>query len=91
MSLIGATSLALGSVSAQTPPEGSQDPLCHCFGWVHGPDHGTSCSTTHAGCEAEARQTSRDHTPCREARRPRCYDDAFVGGAHYVSPEGVRP
>ncbi|MBN8612453.1 MAG: hypothetical protein J0L92_17805 [Deltaproteobacteria bacterium] len=85
MSLLGVTSLALG-VSAQTPPESSEATRCHCFGWVHGGDHGTSCSTTRAGCEAEARESSRDHTPCQEARRPRCYDDAFIGGAHMERP-----
>lgn len=75
-------------VHAQTPPQTGQPTRCHCFGWVHGSDHGTSCSTTRAGCEAEARETSRDHTPCREAERPGCYDDAFIGGAHHIRREG---
>jgi hypothetical protein len=59
---------------------------CHCFGWVHGPDHGTSCSTTRARCEAEARESTRDHTECRQARLPRCSDHAVIDGVRMERP-----
>lgn len=69
---------------APAPPPPTVE--CHCFGWVHGPDHGTSCSTTRAGCAAEARGSTRDHTECRPARLPRCADHAVIDGVRMERP-----
>lgn len=70
-------------LAAVPPPPGVQ---CHCFGWVHGDDHGHSCSTTLAGCEAEAEASMRDHTECRPATLPRCSDEAIIDGHRMERP-----
>jgi len=65
------------------PPPGVR---CYCFSWVHLADHGSSCSTTLAGCEAEAEASRRDHTECHPATLPRCSDEAIIGGARMERP-----
>jgi hypothetical protein len=79
--------LALAPVEAGPDrPAPLEEARCFCFGWVHGDDHGTSCSTTRAACEAEATELGREHTPCRSSRRPACDDDAFIDGRHLRRP-----
>lgn len=45
---------------------------CHCFHWVHGPDHGHACFASIEACEEEKTKAARDSTACRAEPRDRC-------------------
>lgn len=53
---------------------------CFCFHWIHGPDFGVSCEPTRAACEQEIETNGREHTACEPVTRPRCDDEATIGG-----------
>ncbi len=70
-------------LAPRPPPPSVQ---CYCFDWVHLDDFGNSCSSTRAGCEAEAEASMRDHTECRSAMLPRCSDEAIIDGHRMERP-----
>ena len=48
----------------------------HCFGWIHGPEHGSACFRSAAACATGQKRVGRETTPCRRH-----------SGAAYCSPK----